>query len=137
MYKLIYGGKAIVAIAASWAIGASLYIFFSPISVQVVTASGIFGDSSTVVETFTKEQSWHEAQGLWGVFVLVIFSGLYLLAVRLAWRSNYVALAFVSVTAVALSIITGFSIGGVYLPAALGLFVATLMFLSSKLLGSR
>ena len=137
MHKLIYGGKAIVAIAASWAIGASLYIFFSPISGQVVTASGIFGDSSTVVETFTKEQSWYEAQGLWGVFVLVIFSGLYLLAARLAWRSNYVALAFVSVIAVALSIITGFSIGGVYLPAALGLFVATLMFLSSKLLGSR
>jgi hypothetical protein len=133
--KLIYGGKLIVAMAGSWAIGASLFIFFSPVTARGVTSRS-FRDSSIVVETFTKQQSWYEAQGLWGVFVLVIFSGLYLLAVRLAWRSNYVALAFVSVIAVALSIITGFSVGGVYLPAALGLFVATLMFLSSKLLGS-
>jgi len=44
------------------------------------------------------------------------------------------ALAIMSVTAVALPIVTGFSIGGVYLPAALGLFIGTLMFLSSKLL---
>lgn len=137
MHKLIYGGKLIVAIAASWAIGASLYIFFSPISGHGVTVGGVFGDSRTVVQTYTTEQSWYEAQGLWGVFGLVIFAGLYLLAVRLAWRSNYIALAILSVIAVALSIITGFSIGGIYLPAALGLFIGTLMFLSSKLLRSR
>ena len=47
------------------------------------------------------------------------------------------ALAIVSVTAIALSMVTGFSIGGVYLPAALGLFIGTLMFLSSKLPRSR
>ncbi len=137
MRKLIYGGKLVVAVAASWAIGASLYIFFSPISGQGVTTSDIFGDSRTVVQTFTTEQSWYEAQGLWGVFVLVIFAGLYLLAVQLAWRSNHIALAILSVIAVALSIITGFSVGGIYMPAAFGLLLGTLMILSSKLLRSR
>ena len=136
MRKLIYGGKFAVTIAASWAIGASLYIFFSPMSAQVVTARRVFGDSRDIVETFTR-QSWYEAQGLWGVCVLAIFAGLYLLAVQLAWRSRYTALAILSVIAIALSIVGGFSIGGVYLPAALGLFVGTLLLLSSRLLGSR
>ncbi len=137
MRKLIYGGKLVVAIAAAWAVGASLYIFFSPISGRGVRTSGIVGAPNAVVETFTTEQSWYEAQGLWGVFVLAIFAGLYLLAVRLAWRSHYIALAVLSVVAVALSIIAGFSIGGIYLPAALGLFMGTLMLLSSRWLRSR
>ena len=91
-------------------------------------------DTSTVVEVFSREQSWYEAQGLWGILWLVVFSGLYLLAVRVAWRGNHITLAIVSVTAVALSIVTGFSIGAAYLPAAFGLFIGTLMFLVSKLL---
>ena len=129
---LVCGGKLIVAIAAVWAVGASLYIFSSPVSVHGVTGL-MLRDSSTVVETFTREQSWYEAQGLWGILWLVVFSGLYLVAVRVAWRGNHIVLAIVSVTAVALSIVTGFSIGGAYLPATLGLFIGTLMFLSSKL----
>lgn len=137
MRKLIYGGKLVVAIAAAWAVGISLYIFFSPISGRGVRTSGIVGAPNAVVETFTTEQSWYEAQGLWGVFVLAIFAGLYLLAVRLAWRSHYIALAVLSVVAVALSVIAGFSIGGIYLPAALGLFMGTLMLLSSRWLRSR
>ncbi len=128
---LIHGGKFIVAIAASWAVGASLYIFFSP-----VTISGVRGtmrrDSTEVVEFFTRQQSWYEAQGLWGVIVLVIFSGFYLLALRVAWRGKYRALAVMGVVAIALSIVTGFSIGAAYFPAALGLFIGALVLLSSR-----
>ncbi len=137
MHKLTYGGRLVVATAAAWAMGASLYIFFSPVSGRGVRTTGIVGAPNAVVETFTTEQSWYEAQGLWGVVVLVIFAGFYLLAVRLAWRSRYIALAILSVVAIALSIITGFSVGGIYLPAALGLFVGTLMFLASRWLTSR
>ncbi|MFT5501383.1 MAG: hypothetical protein ACI88G_001520 [Woeseiaceae bacterium] len=130
--RLVCGGKVIVALAATWALGASLYIFFSPVSVHGVS-SVMLRDSATVVEEFSREQSWYEAQGLWGVLWLVIFSGLYLLAVRLAWRGNINALASVSATAIALSIVTGFSIGGAYLPAALGLLIGTVVFLLSKI----
>ena len=136
MRKLIYGGKSFVAISTLWAIGASFYILFAPISGQGVTLRRNSGEPLSFVDT-TTEQSWYEAQGLWGVFVLVIFAGLYLLAVRMAWKSNYVALAILSVIAVALSIITGFSVGGIYMPAALGLLLGTLMIFSSKLLRSR
>jgi hypothetical protein len=133
---LIHGGKLTVAIAATWAVGASLYIFSSPVSVHGVT-DVMLRDSSTVVEAFTREQSWYEARGLWGILWLVFFSGLYLMAVRVAWRGNHIALAIISVTAVVLSIITGFSIGRAYLPAALGLFIGTLMLLSSKRLKAK
>ncbi len=128
---LIRGGKFVVAIAASWAVGASLYILFSP-----VTISGVRGtvrrDLSEVVEVFTRQQSWYETQGLWGVIVLVIFGGFYLLAFRVAWRGKYRALAIMGVVAVALSIVSGFSIGAAYLPAALGLFIGALLLLSSR-----
>lgn len=130
---LVRGGKLFIAIAATWAVGASLYIFSSPVTSHGVTGL-MLRNSSTVVEAFSREQSWYEAQGLWGILWLVFFSGLYLLAVRVAWRGNHIALAIMSVTAVALSIVTGFSIGSVYLPAALGLLTGTLMLLSSKLL---
>ncbi len=137
MRKLIYVGKFFVAIAASWAIGASFYILFSPISGQGVTSRRNFGDPGIVVEIFTTEQSWYEAQGLWGVFVLAIFAGLYILAVHLAWRSNYIAVTILSVFAFALSIIAGFSIGMLYFPAAVGLFIGAMIFLSDRLIGSR
>jgi hypothetical protein len=133
---LLRGGKLLVAIAAAWALGASIYIFSSPVSVHGVTEL-MLRDTSTFAGAFTREHSWYEAQGVWGILWLVVFSGLYLLAVRVAWRGNHIALVIVSVTAVALSIVTGFSIGGAYLPAALGLFIGTLMILSSKLLRSR
>ena len=134
MFKLLRirdSGKFIVAISALWAVGASLYIFFSPVTMSGVTGTLRRG-SGEVVEVFTRQQSWYEAQGLWGVFVLVIFSGFYLLAVRLAWRGKYGVLAILSVIAIGLSIVTGFSIGAAYLPAALGLFVGALLLLSSR-----
>jgi hypothetical protein len=135
-HLLVRGGKIFVAIGATWAVGASLYIFSSPVSIHGVTGV-MLRDSSTVVEAFTREQSWYEAQGVWGTLWLVVFSGLYLLAVWVAWSGNYTALAIMSVTAVVLSVVTGFSIGGAYLPAALSLFIGTLMLLSSKLLRAR
>jgi len=128
---LINVGKITLVLAASWAIGASLYVFFSPVSGQGVSGR-LYRDSSTVIETFTTEQSWYEAQGLWGVFVLVVFTAVYLLAVGLAWTSNFVALAVLSLIALALSVIAGFSIGAIYLPAALALSIGALVFLSAN-----
>ncbi len=132
---LINFGKLTVAIAAAWGVGASLYIFFSPVTISGVTST-LFRDSSEVVRAFTRQQSWYEAQGLWGVLVLLIFSGFYLLAARLAFRGNNKGLLIMSVVALVLSVVAGFSIGGVYLPAALGLFIGALLLLSSSIGGS-
>ena len=80
------------------------------------------------------QQSWYEAQGPWGTMWLVLFSGLYLLAVRAAWNGSLAAVSLLSVTAIVLSVVTGFSIGGAYLPAALGLVFGALLFHSSRIL---
>jgi hypothetical protein len=123
-------GKFLVTIAAAWAVGASLYILFSPVTISGVTGT-VRPGSSEVVDVFTRQQSWFEAQGLRGVLVLVLFSALYLLAIWIVWRGKYRALLILSVFAIALSIVTGFSIGAAYLPAALGLFVGALMLVST------
>lgn len=130
--RLVSTGKVFVSIAAIWALGASLYIFFSTVSVHGVSGV-IFRDSGEVVQTISWEQSWYEAQGLWGVSWLILFSMLYLFAARVAWRGNIKALTGLSVTALVLSIVTGFSIGGAYFPAALCLLIGTLMFFLSTL----
>lgn len=133
---LIRGGKTVAAIAAAWSLAASIYIFFAPVSRHGVT--GRFShDAGMVVEHANMNQSWYEAQGLWGTSWLVLFSLLYLLAARTAWRGNYNALAAVTLAAGTLSIVAGFSIGSAYLPAALGLLIATLMLLSSRWLQKR
>lgn len=133
MHKLLVrGGKLLVAIAAAWAVGASLYIFSMPVTMRGVTGF-MMPNSGSVLETPTTEQSWYAAHGLWGTFLLVFFSGLYLVAIRAAWTGHHVSLAIISVAAVVLSVVTGFSIGGAYLPAALGLLIGSVMFLSSKL----
>jgi hypothetical protein len=72
-----------------------------------------------------------------GRFRVCRFPAVYLLAVRWAWRGKHVALAMISLVAVALSIISGFSIGGLHLPGALALFFGAMVLLSSKLLRAR
>ena len=97
----------------------------------------MFRDSSSVSVSTAREQSWYEAQGIYGLSWLALFCGLYLMAVRAAWMQNHMALTIMSVTAFVLSVITGFSIGGAYLPSALGLFIGTVMSLTSGRPSSR
>ena len=115
-------GKSLIAIAALWAVGVSLYILFSPVEVSGVTAT-LRRTADEVLETFTRQQSWYETEGLWGVMVIVIVGAFYLLAVRVAWQGKGKALLLMSFFAVVLSILSGFSIGAAYLPAALGLLL--------------
>lgn len=126
-------GKLKVAIAAAWALGASIYIASSPVLMHGVKDT-LVQNSASVIEAFAREQSWYEAHGPWGFFWLLLFSGHYLLATRIAITDKHQALAAMSAAAIALSVVTGFSIGAVYLPPALCLLAGTLMILSSKLL---
>jgi hypothetical protein len=128
---LISIGRFLVVLAACWAIGASLFVLFSPQTVHVMSATAAPGEPQ-IVEEFTLEKSWYEVQGLWGTIVLVIFAGLYVAAVRFAWRAAYPALPILSVIALALSYLAGLSIGAFYLPAALALFVGMLLLMLSR-----
>jgi len=137
VHKLLAdGSKIMVAIAAIWAVGAAFYIFSMPVSMHGVREIMVQGGSN-VIEAPFREQSWYEAQGVLGSFWLVLLAGIYLLAVRPAWRGDHVTLAILSVIAVALSVVTGFSIGAAYMPAAFGLLIGVLLLISSRLLRAR
>lgn len=123
-------GFALVLIAALWAIGVSIYIFFSPQVVQEITATNVPGEPQ-VVEEITTVTTWYKVQGLWGSIALVLFAGIYVLGVVLARRSSFRVLAILCVVALLLSYLAGLSIGLLYLPAALALSLgALLMFLA-------
>ncbi len=76
----------------------------------------------------------YEVQGLWGSFVLVVFTGIYILAIPLLWRIAYPVLVILSILALAFSYLTGFTIGGFYMPAGVGLFIGMLILVFARLL---
>lgn len=133
---LACGGKLVIAIAAIWAMGASLCVVSLPVSIGGVT-DVLLRDSSTMSAILEREQSWYEAQGFYGFFWLAFFSGLFLMAIRTAWTGNYISLTSIGLTVSVLSIVTGFSIGIAYLPAAIGLLIGTLMLIASRRLRAR
>jgi hypothetical protein len=122
MSKLTPAGKALIAFAALWALGASLVILFTPVEIHEIEAVVTPSGDSTPQESI-KYQSWYQTQGAWGVAVLFIFAGLYALPAWLAWRTGtrWVWLALASFVALLLTFLAGFSIGGFYLPAGLAL----------------
>ena len=132
MQRGIYIGKLAVLLATFWAIGVSVYLFFSPITIHGITATAVSNGSGSV-EHFTLQQSWYQVQGLWGSLVLVLVAGFYGLGLYLAWRTAYRMLGVLSVIALMFSYVAGFSIGLLYVPSAVGLTLGTaLLWLSRK-----
>jgi Ca2+/Na+ antiporter len=122
MASTIAIGKLFVGIAAGLSILVGLYLLLSPVEVYSITATTLPGGQETTQEQIT-QQSWYQTQGLWGVFVLFLFAGLYSLGYFLARKEAYTWLVILSLSLMALSYLAGFSIGLLYLPAALILFL--------------
>ena len=103
--RLILSGKILAGVAAAWALGASIYVATSRIELGPI-----------------------------GIAWLFVFCGLYLLALRFAWRVSPAALAGFALAAIALSMITGFSIGRAYVPGAFALVLSTHLLATSRML---
>ena len=111
--------------AAIWAIGAGTYLFLSPTTIQEGVAT-ISADGGQTIEELSRQASWYEVQGVWGVIVLLIFALLYSSTAFLALRNRLVALAIASSLALMLTLLAGFSIGLLYIPASLMVVVGWL-----------
>ena len=105
-------------LAAIWAIGAGTYLLLSPTVIQEIVATSSV-DGSNTIEELSRQASWYEVQGVWGVIVLLIFALLYSSTAYLASRNRLVALAIASSLALILTVLAGFSIGILYIPALL------------------
>ncbi|MCH7611689.1 MAG: hypothetical protein IIB10_13515 [Chloroflexi bacterium] len=112
-------------LAALLAIGASIYFLLSPTTIQEFVATTSANGSKTI-EELSRQASWYEVQGVWGVVVLLIFALLYSSTAYLASRNRLVALAIASASALMLTILAGFSIGPLYIPALLTVVVGWL-----------
>lgn len=110
--------KVLFAAAAVLAVLASLLILFTGSATQVSVTNGI--------ETVT-QLSWLEAQGWWGLAILLIFSVLYTLpAFAFARGRRGLAVLFAAICVV-LTILASLSIGSFYYPAALAVVLALLV----------
>ena len=105
-------------LGAIWAIGAGIYLLLSPTVIQEIVATSNT-DGSQTIEEFSRQVSWYEVQGVWGIMVLLVFALLYSSTALLAMRNRIIALAIASSLALMLTYLAGFSIGLLYIPALL------------------
>jgi hypothetical protein len=125
MHKVTALARRLIQIAAIWALAVSLLFFFLPQRVEIQEATLVPGET-TEVETVIEEKSFYEIQGLWGTVVLVLFAGFYAVPLRFVASNKRLLLVTWGLLALALSYITGFSIGLWYLPSALLLLAGSL-----------
>ena len=111
--------------AAIWAIGAGIYLLLSPTTIQEIVAT-TSADGGQTIEELSRQASWYEVQGVWGVIVLLIFALFYSSTAFLASRNGLVALAIASSLALMLTVLAGFSIGLLYIPALFMIIVGWL-----------
>ena len=118
--------RILFAFAALWSVGAGLWIAFTPLAIHFINLSESITGESTV-ERGVRQVSWYSVQGLWGIIILLIFAGLYLSAAFFAWVGKKWLAGLISILAMALTILAGFSIGAFYLPSALAVLLGTIL----------
>lgn len=114
------------AFAALWALGGSIYLLATPITIREIEAEST-ANGSEFVEEVTRQVSWYEVQGVWGVIIVLIFALLFLSIALFAFKGRFISLAITSFLAVTLTFLAGFSIGPVYLFAVFAVLAGWLM----------
>lgn len=107
------------ALAAVWSIGASIYLLLTPMRITELVAQTA-PETSKSIEQVERQVSWYQVQGIWGVVLVLAFALLYSGTWISAARGRYGILAILSVTALTLTFLAGFSIGPLYFPALVG-----------------
>lgn len=124
------------AFAALWALGGSIYLLATPITIHEIEAEST-ANGSEFVEEVTRQASWYEVQGLWGVIIVLIFVLLFFSIALFAFKGRYISLAITSFLAVTLTFLAGFSIGPIYLLAVFAVLAGWLMLGLSRIFRRR
>lgn len=128
--------KVALLLAAIWAVSISLYIFFTPLQVESITATDVQSNNISA-EVEIQEVSWYEVQGVWGTVVLAIFAVMYTGAATLVWRHKHIAGGVWISLAFIMTYLAGFSVGPFYLPSAVLAAIGGLLLLISALFPAR
>lgn len=127
--------RAPFVFSAGWSVGASLYLLLRPMTIveEIAQAASTGAQSFEQVE---RQVSWFQVQGAWGVFILLVFALMFSGIWVFATRARYGILAVLSIFAVALTLLAGFSIGPLYLPAVAGVMLGWVFLGAGRLFGS-
>lgn len=120
----VWVSPVLAAFGVTWCVVIGCWLWFTPMRYV-----GIAEDSGQAV---TRYRSFSEVSQL-GPLPLIIPASLAMVAAWAAWRGSKVGLGVATVLFAGFTLITGFSIGNNYLPAAGALVLATLC---AVLLGS-
>jgi hypothetical protein len=125
--------SAVFLFAAISSLAAGTWLLFTPYSVQSMTTTGSPAGAAVVTESM-EQVSFYQLQGAWGLFVLVVFTLLYSSGF-IFYRSDHPWLAALSSgLALALTGLSGFSIGPAYLPAAVAAMIGLSLILFHAIL---
>jgi hypothetical protein len=111
---------ALAAIAATWCVAMGFWLWFTPMRYVGIAVTG------GIRQEVTTYRSFSEVSQL-GPLPLIIPACVALVAVWAAWRGRRVGLGVATLLLAGFTIISGFSIGASYLPAAGALILATLL----------
>ena len=100
----------------------SLYIALTPTTITEVITEATPG-SIPSIQHGVRQISWYEAQGWWGILILLVFALLFSSTWVFAARKLYGLLAISSFLSMVLTFLATFSIGPLYYPAVLAIII--------------
>ena len=110
-----------------WGVAVPVYlIFFAQVSYASTTASATQAEAAAGT-TVSGSQPWISAAEPVSIIILLAFSALLIGGGIAVWKSALAEMIILAMLALVGSYMTGFSIGGLYLPGAIALALATLL----------
>lgn len=105
---------------ATWCVAVGVWLWFTPMRyVGTIVVAG-------ARQEVTRYRAFSEVSGF-GPLPLVVPAGLAIFAAWAAWRGSRLGLGLSTLLFAGFTLISGFSIGANYVPAAVALIVATLL----------
>ena len=117
--------KVLALIVAVWAVAVeAYYLFFATSSFESVTISANEGEPSARTGSSGQTAWLSEAEPI-AVVAMFTFSLLVAAGAAASWRGKLVIATTLSLLALVATYITGFSIGGLYFPGAMGMLLCS------------
>ncbi len=113
--------RYLLLLAALLAIAASILILTSSSEMRTT----IFSDAGGYEEI--SRVFWWKSQGAWGVIVVLIFTALFYAPYHFYRRDRLRMVYLFALADIALTYLSGFSIGATFIPAALALLLAIIL----------
>ena len=137
MKVLITIRRVLAVIAAVWALAVTInFLFFARIKYESTSVTSTNGQPQ-VTTTSSGEYTWISSAGLVGLAIMFSFTLLLAAPAAAEWRGSLAVAAPVSILALTATFIVRYSIGGMYLPGAVVVFLGAVLLAVEKWIRKR